>query len=141
MQVNFFYRHIQPKIEYEIVIRNLCERTAKFISLPDQIDICIYRLNDSTYGGIDRFVPHRLAINASLNLRSIPIILVHELIHISQRHVGMLQISNDGFYTWNGKLYTNLDPELMPRQEYLLLPWEDDVNNRLPLLLEKVLDI
>lgn len=140
MQVNFYYQHQLKLKHYEAVIQSICNRAELFLSLPPEVDICLYRLNNSTYGGIDRLKLNRLVLSTNLNLKNIPLILVHELIHISQRHTKMLQIYNDGSYVWMGKFVTRVEPEQLPANEYLNLPWEIDVHNRLPSLLKKIVD-
>lgn len=140
MQVNFYYQHHLNLKHYEAVIQAICNRAELFLSLPPELDICLYRLNPSTYGGIDRIKSNRIVLSTDLNLKNIPLILVHELIHISQRHTKMLQIYNDGSYVWMGKFVTRTDPEQLPPNEYLNLPWEVDVTDRLPSLLRKIVD-
>lgn len=140
MQVNFYYKNKPSSTDYEIIIAEICNRAALLIPLPHEIDVIFARLHHSTYGGIDTSKSNCLVLSTNLNLKSIPTILVHELIHISQRHTKMLQIYNDGSYTWMGKFYLRQNPETLPREEYLNLPWEVDVSTRLPILLEKILD-
>ena len=140
MHVSFFYQPNLNLKHYEAVITAICNRAELFLELPSTLDVHLYRLNPSTYGGIDHHKLNSIVLSTDLQLKSIPMILVHELIHVSQRHTNMLRIYNDGSYVWMGKFYTRTSPELLPKDEYLNLPWELDVNDRLPLLLKKILD-
>lgn len=141
MQVNFFYKNATIIKDREIIISKIILIATKHLTLPNKIDVYICKLDDHTYGGVDQFFVDRIILSSSLNLKIIPIILVHELIHIEQQAVGNLKISRDGWYKWKGKLCTNICPTKLSREDYLNLPWEQDVNTRLPNLLDKILDI
>jgi hypothetical protein len=68
-----------------------------------------------------------------------PIILVHELIHVHQKHKGILKIDAKNNCYWHGILQTNKLPEQMTYQEYENLPWEVDVRNKQTKVLTEAL--
>jgi hypothetical protein len=140
MQLNFFYKNSTVTQEREIIINKIIDIASHYLLLPPTIDVYIVRLDDNTYGGVDQFFTNRIILSSALSLQVIPIILVHELIHIDQQCTGNLKIGKDGWYKWRGKLHSNIAPQNLDREEYLNLPWEVDVNNRLPILLQKILD-
>jgi len=141
MQVNFFYKNSTADEKREFIIKKIIRNSCQYLTLPNKLDVYICLLNDNTYGGVDQFFSDRIILSSVLNLQTIPIILIHELIHIDQQQSGTLKISKDGWYKWKGKLHSNVKPTNLDHNEYLNLPWEMDVYNRLPALIQKILDI
>lgn len=140
MQVKFYYNKTSTLPNHEIIVTNLCTHACKVIALPDQIDVCFYSLKQSVYGGIDRKKANRLVLDYNLNLKQVPQILVHELIHINQRYTGLLEITKDGWYIWQKNYYLKSSPDELTYEQYLNLPWEIDVDSRLKTTLAKILD-
>lgn len=90
------------------------------------------------YGGIDMIHANRIGINYDVPFDMLPKILLHELIHVNQKHTGILRIARNGTCYWHGIPVTNKSPSDMTFEEYQNLPWEVDVENRLPALLKTV---
>lgn len=141
IDVTFYYKNTKPSAVHELIITSLAHVLHTIIELPPTLEVCLYELPDNVYGGIDRYVANRFGINYNLPLESIPEIVVHELIHISQRYLNVLQIKNNGHYYWHGIPYSNILPEDMTYDEYKSCPWEIDVDNRLAKLLSRTLDV
>lgn len=127
MNIRFFYKNNQKSIDKEVVITSFTNAVSKVIDLPDTIEICLYPLGPSVYGGIDLNNINRIGINIDLPIASIPKILAHELIHVHQKHTGILKMKPNGEIYWHGVFYTRKNPEDMTYEEYQNLPWERDV--------------
>ena len=144
MLVKFYYQD-KSKNTYRLVretmIKSLSHALSTLIPLPETVEVCIYDLPDNVYGGLDKHTPNRLGLNSKLPLERIPEILVHELIHASQRHTNMLDIKNNGTYYWRGIPYHNTLPENLDYHEYKNSPWELDVDERLDKLLTETLSL
>lgn len=138
--IKFYYADNIQKQEYEAVATQVINRMRNLTQLPDQIEIHFMKLEPRMYGGVDKRSYHRIAINKTLSIKEMIQILVHELIHVSQRHTGQFSIIN-GWYYWNGKPVTNRDPETLPIHEYNNLPWEADVAAKQQIYLNNVLKI
>ena len=141
MDLKFFYQNNQHSYKHEVVITSFTTAVAKVIELPDTIEICLYPLEENVYGGIDRNRINRIGINYNLSFDATPYILVHELIHVNQKHLGYLKISPNGMCHWHGIPYTKKLPEDMTFEEYTNLPWEMDVQHRQKKVLQQALEI
>ena len=139
MDITYYYKNNQHSYKREIIISRLSDAIASIIELPTSLEICIYPLGKNVYGGIDKYHTNRIALNYDLEYESIPKILTHELIHVSQKHTKLLEIKNNGHYYWRGIPYTKVLPEEMSYEEYRNLPWEVDVQNRETKVLESAL--
>jgi hypothetical protein len=139
IDVVFYYQNSKKEAVRELIIKSLTTAVSTLISLPDHIEICIYKLPHSVYGGIDKYTPNRIGLNSSLALQDIPEILVHELIHVNQRYTKTLEIKNNGTYYWHGVPYHNIMPENLEYDDYKNSPWEVDVDNKLSKLLTEAL--
>jgi hypothetical protein len=139
IDVVFYYQNSKKEAVRELIIKSLTTAVSTLISLPNTIEICIYRLPDSVYGGIDKYTPNRIGLNSLLALEDIPEIIVHELIHVSQRHTKLLEIKNNGTYYWRGIPYHNVMPENLDYDDYKNSPWEIDVDNKIDKLLTEAL--
>ena len=73
-----------------------------------------------------------------LQINDIMIPLVHELIHLHQMHIGQLMITHAGVYIWEKQTY-EVDVTQMMYTDYLRLPWEADVADKQPKLMEEIL--
>ena len=141
MDIRFFYKNNKPKRDYEVIITSFSIAVSKVIELPDSIEICLYPLEHNVYGGIDRVKINRIGINYNIPMIAIPKILTHELIHVNQKHTGLLRVSYDGLCYWRGIPYTNQLPEHMDYKDYQNLPWELDVSQRETEVFKKALSL
>lgn len=141
MDIKFFYKNNKPCARREAIISRLANAIYEIISLPDTIEVCIYPLGKNVYGGIDKYYVNRIALNFDLDYNSIPTILTHELIHVSQKHTKLLEIKKNGHYYWRGIPYTKVLPEEMSYEEYRNLPWEVDVQIRETKVLQSALEL
>ena len=109
----------------EVVCKKLAIAVALVIELPLEIQIRFADLGKSVYGhtSLDLRFKNRISINTILQLDEIPTVLVHELIHLSQSHTGMLMVTPSGQHFWKNKLVDM-------SAEYDTLPWEKDVQER-----------
>ena len=123
------------------MITSLTNAISKIIELPDTLEICLYPLAENVYGGIDVIKVNRIGLNYKLPNDSLPMILTHELIHVHQKHTGILKMKPNGECYWHGVFHTKKSPEEMSREEYLNLPWESDVRHRQNDVLRKALFI
>lgn len=141
MDIKFFYKNNQHSYKHEFIVTRFANAIKQVIELPDSLEVCLYPLADNVYGGIDRMSVNRIGLNYSLDFESIPKILTHELIHVSQKHLGHLLIKPNGMCYWHGIYYTKKLPEEMTYEEYHNLPWEMDAYNRQSKVLQKALEI
>lgn len=140
IEVSFYYQNSQKSPVHEQMIKSLANALGSLIELPNKLQVCLYPFLDNVYGGIDKNVTNRFGVNINLSLEQFPKIVVHELIHIHQRHVGLLMIKQ-GHYYWRNIPYSNKMPEEMSYQEYKSCPWETDVDNRVDKLLSECLEL
>lgn len=138
VQVSFKYQTSNKNIQVEHLIKSVVNRVSGVLNLPQFIEVWIYNLPTAVQGGIDNSM-NRVILSSALTLQEIPKILIHELIHINQKFTGKLKINTDGAYLWEGKMYYAKHPETLSRTEYLALPWEADVINNLPTIVQKAL--
>jgi len=127
VDIRYYYQNNQHSYKHEVIITSFAQAVAKVIELPDTIEICLYPLADNVYGGIDIIRVNRIGLNYDLPLQVLPKILTHELIHVHQKHTGILNIKANGMCYWHGIPYTKKLPEDMSYEEYNNLPWEVDV--------------
>lgn len=122
--------------EKQLIIKSICNNVANIISLPSVIDIEFLNLNSNTWGGTHLHwkYKNKIVLNNILSLQEIPIVLVHELIHVSQLHSGIMVVDRDGKVYWQGRHYESIG---LTYSEYQNLPWELDVSYR----LKKILDL
>ena len=141
MEVKFYYKNNNYEKDNEVALTLLAIAVSQIIELPDVVEVCLYPLEENVYGGIDINRVNRIGLNINLSLESQLKILVHELIHVSQKHLGMLKIKPNGMCYWQGIPYSNKPPEEMTREEYTNLPWELEVINRQREILQKALTL
>ena len=141
MDIRYYYQNNQHSYKHEVIITSFAQAVAKVIELPDTIEICLYPLADNVYGGIDVARVNRIGLNYDLPLQALPKILTHELIHVHQKHTGILNIKANGMCYWHGIPYTNKLPEDMSYEEYNNLPWELDVVNKQQQVFNEALDL
>ena len=125
----------------EIICRKLTEATSTVIQLPREIIIHVANLGPSTYGSaaVEFRFRNKVSISNVLSANEIPIVLVHELIHLNQIHTGILRSSRHGTYYWNNKPYYT-DVNILTFEQHQQLPWEVDVSNRHSTVLKEALD-
>jgi hypothetical protein len=141
VNTRYFYQSNVTLPQHEAIIDGFANILSTIISLPPLIEICLYDLGKNVYGGIDMFRINRIGINVTVPLEQLPKILTHELIHVNQKHTGVLKIKNNGSAYWHGILITKKIPEDMSYEEYQNLPWELDVTNRQEEVFKKALSL
>lgn len=141
MNVKYYYQNSNHSWRHEAVITPLANAISKIIDLPDTIEVCLYHLGKSVYGGIDSLYINRIGLNYDLPIDSIPLILAHELIHVNQKQSGILKITRKGEYFWHGVLHTKKMPDDLPYNDYINLPWEYDAYNRQDKILSEAIAI
>lgn len=138
IKTSFSWIGVPRSPQHEAVCAEIIIKASAILELPDAIEIIFKDFGPRTYGGVDLSSHKRIGLNSTLSLRGLFEILPHELIHVSQRHVGIFNIKG-GWYYWHGKPITNKEPELMPPKDYQNLPWELDVNSRLRGVVQHIL--
>lgn len=126
-----------------MVVNKVCNTSKDFIELPDRLDIIVTDLDDSTHGEtiVNLVHKNKIKLNHKLSLKESVFVLAHELLHISQIHRGILGIHKNGNYIWEGKQYMNLAKlKQLSYNEYLQLPWEQDVVLKQQKLLKNLLN-
>lgn len=139
--VNFFYKDLSKDRHYEVLVTSFANLISEIIELPDTIEVLLYPLEPNVHGGIDINRVNRIVMNTNLSYEEIPMILTHELIHVSQKHNGLLTMDRQGMCYWRGIPYTNKKPEDMTYEEYENLPWEVDVRHRQTKVLTQALQL
>jgi hypothetical protein len=139
VDIKFFYQNNQRSYKHEAIITSFANLLRQHIELPDYLEVCLYPLEENVYGGIDVNRVNRIGLNIKLPYLDIPKVLTHELIHVNQKHMGLLKIDMRGMCYWRGIPYTDKDPDDMTYEEYTNLPWELDVQQRQSQLLSEAL--
>lgn len=127
----------------ELLIANIVNRVRDHIDLPEEVEIEMLNLGESSYGQtvIDPRFKKRMRVNAKLDIRAIIFPVVHELIHLHQIHTGKLMARRDGSIIWEGTLYNVKSPDNMTYKDYCNLPWELDATKQQKRLLTEILGI
>lgn len=139
MNIQYYYENNQHSYKHEIIITSIAKALANIISLPDLLEVCIYKLDTGIYGGIDRYHTNRIGLDYDLPFNILPIILTHELIHVHQKHTGILRITNNGTCYWYGIPYNNKPLDQLSAEEYAKLPWELDALSKQETILMQAL--
>lgn len=126
----------------EKIIRKICSAAVDKLKLPNTITIILKKLEPSVYAetNLHSSNQHRIVINSDLPIKNTIEPLVHELIHLSQIYTGQL-VGKKGYYVWQGIEYKNKNGLSQTYTEYQNMPWELDVSQKLPKLLEFVLSL
>lgn len=137
----FFYSGEKYDLKREKVITNIIQIIKQHLELPKIIEVQFIKLHNSVYGetSVDYRYRNRIKINESLSAKATIIPTIHELIHINQIYTGRLSGRKDGSYLWEGKVYPPIKE--INHALWKNLPWELDVVDRQPKLLETVLTI
>jgi len=124
----------------EKIIRKVCNIVIKKLTLPKTITIILKKLEPAVYAetSLQNMNQYRIVINSDLPLSNIIEPLIHELIHLNQIYTGRLVGKRDR-YIWNGIEYKVKNGLSQTYDDYQSMPWELDVNQKLPKLLEYVL--
>jgi hypothetical protein len=124
----------------EKIIRKVCSIVVKKLTLPKTITIVLKKLEPAIYAetNLQNMNQYRIVINSDLPLSNIIQPLIHELIHLNQIYTGKLVGKRDR-YLWNGIEYKVKNGLAQTFDDYQSMPWELDVNQKLPKLLEFVL--
>jgi hypothetical protein len=139
VDIRYFYKDNQHSYKHEAIITSLTKAVSKVIELPTLVEVCLYDLGENVYGGIDMYRINRIGINYDVSFEMLPKILVHELIHVHQKHKGILRIARDGTCYWHGIPITKKLPDDMTYDEYVNLPWEVDVQNKQTQVLSEAI--
>lgn len=140
-EVKFIYQGSDYYIAREVVCSKLCHAACMVLPLPNVIEIRFANLGPSIYGHthLEHRYCNRLSIHCYLSVTELPTVLIHELIHMSQVHTGMLRVSSSGTYYWNGVAYDRPHPDTMDYLTYIAQPWECDVDLRHTSVMSAVL--
>ena len=138
MLLKFIYpKDVLQNVSKEEICQTICNTMSTELILPDTLIVEFVWLEKHNHA--DTYVHYkdgpRIRLSLHLDINDIVIPLTHELIHLEQLTLGKLMITHTGVYVWEKKAYT-VDPTKMSYNEYVHLPWELDVHNRLPKLLE-----
>lgn len=141
MNISFIYNNDRHLPQHESVIYNLCKCVSKVINLPDKIEVVFEDLGHSIHGDtkLDYRFLNRITINSNLFVKDIPVVLVHELIHVHQSHIGILKTDSHGTIYWNNHPYKYINE--LSYEEYMKLPWEVDVVKKHQFVLDTALNI
>lgn len=120
--------------------RSIITAVSTVIELPSEVQIQFGPLATSVHGMtmIDYRIHNRVSLNSSLTLTEVTAVLIHELIHLHQYHIGQLRTTRTGKYYWNGR-QVHVDADLS-YEAYKDLPWERDVTERLPKIMTKAVE-
>lgn len=139
MDIRFFYQNNNHSYKQEVVITSYANAISRIIELPPLLEVCLYDLGESVYGGIDLIRMNRIGINYNLPYDVIPKILTHELIHVHQKFKGTLKITPGNKCYWHGIFITSKSIDDMTHEEYMNLPWEIDAYHRQQSILSEAL--
>jgi|TARA_R110000822_G_scaffold79673_1_gene190355 hypothetical protein len=137
-----FPKHIDPDLQKIKLTTHICKSIEKFMSLPEYLTIEFLEMYPNTYGetSLDHKSMKKVRLNIDLSVNDLLIPLVHELIHVNQMHTGKLLMSHSGVYVWENTTYL-YQSTILPYKDYKQLPWEVDVDNRQPEILEQLFNL
>lgn len=123
----------------EKIIHKVCSILSDRLKLPTSITIILKKLEPAIYAetSLQNMSQYRIVINSDLPIRDMIEPLVHELIHLNQIYTGKLA-GKRGSYFWEGIEYKVKSGLSQTYSDYQSMPWEIDVNQKLPKLLEFV---
>jgi hypothetical protein len=122
------------------IAQAICENMSRYMLLPDELTIEFTSMPNNVYGDstLDNKSKKYIRLNSMLRVVDLMIPLVHELIHVNQMHEGKLMITHDGIFIWDTVPYeVNLND--IHYKDYQMLPWEVDVRQRQPKVLQELL--
>jgi hypothetical protein len=140
MRVIFSYKRSKQNVIKEKVITDLIKMVSEHLKLPDHINVEFLNLHDSCYAEtvLEQRTHNLIRINSNLAVNELIKPIVHELIHLHQIHTNQLSVYRDGSINWSGSRYPVPDPTVLKYEDYKKLPWEMDVDQMLPKLLEAI---
>ncbi len=141
MKVKFIYQHCDQNFKRELVISHVATELEKLISLPITLTVEFKKLSDSVYAEtvLNYNLKNKIILNCLLNEKEVIKPFIHECIHVHQMHTNQLSVYRDGSINWSGDRFKLHDPNSLKYNEYKKLPWESDVDQKLPRLLEAIL--
>lgn len=107
------------------------------LRLPPEITVILASLPMNTHGGI--LENKKLVINNRLEGDRLLEAVLHELIHLEQIYTKRLKIDGSTM-RWDNNTVTVQPLSTLTYKQYLDLPWELDVQCRLPELIAKVVN-
>ena len=112
------------------------ELVDKLYVLPNEIEIVFESLGKNVHGMtvLDTRHSSRIRLNIDLSLEEYIIPLTHELIHLHQIFTTRLQPRTGGKILFDNVLY-KVDSLKMSYEDYMNLPWEQDVMEKQRKLL------
>lgn len=134
-----YYKGTDKSIEKEKVVTHVINLMREHLILPECIEIQFVHLGPASYGEaiLSQTDINIIRINLDLAATDLIIPVLHELIHLDQVACGHLSSTRYGDIAWNGTKYSNNSS--MNYTDYANLPWEIDVAERLPNLLNILL--
>jgi hypothetical protein len=126
--------------EHRAVTLRAVERARTVLALPSLIDVeFIASAGVHWWGATDLTPRHpgRIRLNRSVDVREIPLILAHELLHVEQIHGGRLRGISGGGILWCGAVY--MDTDGLPWDQYCQLPWEEEAYSGQSRVLQAIL--
>jgi len=125
-------------LQKEKIINLVCQKVTCKLKLPKSVVIILKDLSPCIYAETNLHSKDRIVINNKLSIKETIEPLIHELIHLSQIYTGQL-VGKKHFYLWNGLEYKVKNGLSQDFKDYQTMPWELDVSQKLPKLLEYVL--
>lgn len=138
MKVTFIYRgSVQPNNVFEKLTEKVIKLVKEIYALPNTIEIQFENMGPNIYGMtmLDPRFPNRIRLNQDLSLDEFILPLTHELLHLHQMFTNRLQSRSGGRILWDNVLY-KVNTKNLPYEEYIRLPWENDVALKQQKLLE-----
>lgn len=142
MQVRFIYESDDYDKAREVVVEKICEYLSYKLDLPNQVEVKFSTMMPGVYAhtALDPRFKNRITINSTLKASEIAPVVLHEMIHVHQVHIGRLDVTRNGTYIWDKKRYPSTDPTSLEINKYLQLPWELDVANKQQQMLQEALN-
>lgn len=130
----------QINYKAKILINRIIELLHENLELPNEIQIEFKELDENVYAetSLNPRYNNRITLNTKLEINDIIKPLIHELVHLEQINKGRLSKRRDGSYLYEGKVY-KIKPDIS-YDDYLNLPWENEVVIRQPVLYKMILD-
>lgn len=138
MKIKYTGKQIDLPDNKKQLIQAVCDSVSEIISLPNAVEIIVRTVDKSIHGFLDVNAINKIHISNELLLQDIPIVLVHELIHLHQKHVGDLQGAGHHAIFWKNKAYTKPNYKNMSLREYNSYPWEADVAKKQQEILDQI---
>lgn len=130
----------QINYKAKILINRIIVLLHENLELPNEIQIEFKELDENVYAetSLNPRYNNRITLNTKLEINDIIKPLIHELVHLEQINKGRLSKRRDGSYLYEGKVY-KIKPDIS-YDDYLNLPWENEVVIRQPVLYKMILD-